>query len=159
MPYATNTDLVAEFVALAQSGGFLNDGSTKVRADQVDEWCTRASNLADSYIGGKYHVPVDPDASPNSYNLLKEIVCWIVFPRVKSVIGAATGDSKSATGQGSDKTDYRKEALDKLILIQKGTLKLNDAVLATPADGVGSHATSGPCNPPRLEFRRGRRNW
>jgi hypothetical protein len=153
--YATNTDLAAEFPALTGQGGFTN--ATKVTAAQVDEWCIRASNLIDSKIAGKYETPVDPNTSPKAFSTLKEICCWMVYPRVAGVAGIKTGDPKTSTGS-SGKTDLGKMAEDTLKEIQSGTMKLVDAILATAADGAESLATDKPCTSKPI-FSRGKTDW
>jgi hypothetical protein len=146
LSYATNTDLAAEFPALTANGGFTT--TTKVTAAQVDEWCSRASNFIDSKIGGKYTVPVDSTASPKTFSLLKEICCWMVYPRVAGVVGLPTGDSKTSSGVAAKTIDFGKKAEDTLKEIQSGAMKLVDAPLATTADGVDSYTAN---NAPTLQ--------
>lgn len=133
--YASNTDVVLEFKALAANGGFTT--LTNVTAAQVDEWCHRASNYIDAKIAGKYSVPVDSTLSPKSFSLLKDICVQLVAPRVAAVLNLKTGDSK--TSVGGNASDWKKLAKEQLEEIQSGKMKLTDAVLATTADGVESY--------------------
>jgi phage gp36-like protein len=152
VPYATNTDLLAEFPALT---AFPSSG--KVTAASVDEWCTRASNFIDAKIGGKYSTPVDSTASPKSFSLLKEICCWLVYPRVAGVLNLPTGDAKTSTGTKT--VDFNAKADAALKEIQSGTMKLNDAVLATAADGVESYTNDHASTLQPPTFTRSGDDW
>ncbi len=156
MAYASNTDVVAEFKALSQNGGFTT--TTGVTAAQVDEWCTRASNFIDSKIGGKYSVPVGSIASPNSFSLLKEICVWLVAGRVANVLNLQTGDAKTSSGTNK-KTDFKSQAMDALDEIRSGKMKLNDGVLATSADGAQSYTNDNVDTTQPPTFTRGGDNW
>ncbi len=155
MAYASNTDVAAEFKALAAAGGFTT--STNVTAAQVDEWCTRASNYIDAKIAGKYSTPVLVADSPNSFSLLKDICVLLVVPRVAAVLNLKTGDDK--TSPKGNQSDWKKRAEDMLVEIQSGKMKLSDATLATSADGVESFTNdnSDTLQPPT--FTKKGDNW
>jgi len=153
--YATNTDLVAEFPALSQGGGFTS--TTTVTATQVDEWCVRASNLIDAKIGGKYSTPVDATLSPKSFSLLKDICCWMVYARVAPIVGVNTGSSK--TSSSGKNLDWREQAEKALKDIQSGAMKLNDGVLATSTDGVESFTSDNQATLQPPTFTREDDKW
>jgi hypothetical protein len=151
MPYATNTDVAAEFPALAANGGFTT--TTRVTAAQVDEFCTRASNYIDAKIAGKYDVPVNVTASPNSFSLLKDICCRLVAARLAPIIGISTGDAKTTAAGGKSGSPKGQSPDDILAELQSGKMKLSDAVLATSADGVESYTddNSSTLQPPTFQ--------
>lgn len=152
MAYASNTDVAAEFKALSANGGF-NSGTNPTDA-QVDEWCTRASNFMDSKIAGKYAVPI---TGTNSLSLMKEICVWLVATRVSKVTGLQTGDNKVSGNAG--KVDYDKKAMDTLVEIQSGKMKLSDAPLATSTDGAESYTNDNASDLQPPTFTRAGKNW
>lgn len=156
-PYATNTDVAPEFKALAANGGFTTE--TSVSAAQVDEWCTRISNLIDSKLGGKYAVPIDPTNSPNSFSLIKDICVLIVAARVAPIIGLQTGSAKTSTGSAGGRSIGKIDPWATLKEIQSGTMKLNDAVLATSADGAESYTNDNKSTLQPPEFKRKGDQW
>lgn len=156
MPYATNTDLVAEFPALGQNGGFT--AQSKVTDAQVDEFCNRNSVLIDSKLAAKYKTPIDPAASPIAFSLLKEICVWMTYPRVAGIVGLPTGDSKTSTGANKTQ-DFGKKAQDTLKELQSGTMMLVDAPLATAADGAQSFTNDNRATLQPPQFRRKGDQW
>ena len=154
MAYADNTNLALEFPSFA---AFMNDGTTKVRADTVDEFCARASRFIDAKIAGKYITPIDPTASPESFSLLKDICCWMVYPRVAAIAGQQTGDSKTSTGGKG--VDWGKKAADTLKEIQGGEMKLTDALLASSSDGVESYTNDNAATLQPPTFTRESEDW
>lgn len=134
MAYASNTDVILEFKGLAAVGW----NTQTVTAATVDEWCTQASNIIDTAIGGKYQVPVNSGTSPNSFSVLKNLCIQLVKPRVQNVLKSGTGDNASASKAGTE-ADPTKGVMDFLKQVASGDVKLSDAVLATTQDGVESY--------------------
>lgn len=139
MAYATSSDIANEFKSI----DFVN-GALKSAA--VDEWCTQASNLIDSYLAGKYVVPVSASTSPNAFSILKMLCIGIVKPRLSTALGTQTGAPKTSQnpgGQGGSPVgSIPKDISDTLSKLQSGAMTLTDGVLQSTSDGVNSYTSS-----------------
>lgn len=127
--YAEVANVQAEFKALD-----ITTAGRSLTSTSVDDFITSAEAEVDSRISNQYVVPV---TGPISVALLKQITIWLVKARILSILSVKTPQDK--TKQDPDGPSLRKQALEALDGISKGTIPLVDATAATNAVGVESY--------------------
>lgn len=125
--YCLLSDIQADF---ANSVTF--DAVSKVTLNDVNAYIASESNYIDSAIASKYQTPVLVGTSPKAFDLLKRICIFRVSDRIRNILEIKTGNddvNQDVKGQSRNPNADLKLIID-------GKLKLIDALIATPDDGV-----------------------
>ena len=125
--YCQLSDIVADF-----ANGVEFTTTSKVKLSEVESYIESESNYIDSAIASKYQTPVIKATSPKAFDLLKRICIYRVSDRVRNILEIKTGNddvNQDVKGQSRNPNADLKLIID-------GKLKLIDAIIATPDDGV-----------------------
>lgn len=147
MAYATTTDIQNEFKSLDLSS------STTLTTAKVTQFLTDANAEIDCRLAPKYTVPI---TGSNALIIVKLICIYLVKHRCMEILR----QSKTGTTSGEEdaQTNYRAMGLKMVDDIVKDKLILNDATLATPADGVRSYSNDNSDSVTNT-FQRSTKQW
>ena len=128
MAYCTATNVQGEI-----KGCETFSTSTYPTLAKVEEWIAEADALINGKLADKYVVPV---TGSDSMLILRSISINLVKAKLQDFLDVK--GSSEATDQGKPGESPRKQALEALEAIAKGSISLRDAVLADSNAGVRS---------------------
>lgn len=128
MAYTTEARVESEFKDVNFTA------TSAVTSTDVAGFIEEADAEINATLSGKYLTPI---TGTESLLVVRQISTWLVADRVRYILRVKTGDEGLRQGAPESYGRLAREMLQKLV---KGTLKLNDAMLASTSDGVRSFA-------------------
>lgn len=148
MSYADTSDIQNEFKNLTFSD------TTAVTPARVVALITQAEAEVDAKIGQVYVAPIDPGASPVSFQIVLAISIGIVAQRVRDILEVKSPEQESSQGVRKDSASDARKRLDQIVA---RTLPLPDAVLVSTTKGATSFDAGS--TDVKFTFRRGKNRY
>ena len=146
MAYCTASDIQEDFAGMSFTSG------SKVTAEAVGNFITDADALINSYLAGRYSVPITGTAALATVKLLSRS---LVADKVKGIL-----EIKQATNQGANQNVRSgmstRDVLRMLEDLRDGKAQLTDATLVTAHGGISSfNVREGKTS----EFQKDEQQW
>lgn len=147
MSYCAVADVQAEFKAVTFTTTSL------VTSTSVTSFITEASALIDTYVGGRYVVPI---TGASALALMSLFARTLVADRVRGILANKQQTNTDANQQVKSDGFSTRDVMKALNDIKSGLAFLPDAILANPNASMFSNNYESGINP---QFRKSTKQW